>query len=387
MHIMAGKRKDNKGRVLRTGESQRKDKSYQYRYKDKRGKYCYIYAPTLDELRAKEQDIRRDINAGLDYMAGKTTVMELARQYTAQQTGRRKNTVKGYNFVLNLLQNEDISNRQIKSITLSAAKQFFTGLSQKGYSFSTLIIIQGVLRPAFKIAVEDDVLRKNPFDFSLRGVVPNDTQERKALTSEEQERLLDFMQTDETASKYYDEIFILLNTGLRISELCGLTKRDVDFEKNRICVDKQLVRSVDGEYYIERTKTKCGYRFVPMTEDVIQAFRRVLEKRHTNTERIIQGYGEFVFLDKNGNPKVAGHLEKAMKRFISRYNAEHPAQPLKVTPHVLRHTFCNNLAHTDMPIKDLQYIMGHEDIKTTLNIYAHADYDATANAFYRAVAR
>jgi len=67
---MSAKRKDKKGRVLRTGESQRKDLTYQYRYQDISGKRRTVYAPTLEELRAKEDEINKAQDSGVDY-AGK----------------------------------------------------------------------------------------------------------------------------------------------------------------------------------------------------------------------------------------------------------------------------------------------------------------------------
>ena len=78
---MSEKRKDKKGRVLRTGESQRKDLSYQYRYQDVTGKRCTVYAPTLEELRTKEKMICHALEAGTNYGAGNITVMELRMKW------------------------------------------------------------------------------------------------------------------------------------------------------------------------------------------------------------------------------------------------------------------------------------------------------------------
>ena len=81
---MAEKRKDKRGRILRTGESQRHDLTYQFRYKNHpKGKWQYVYAPTLDELRHKEADIQKDLHAGIDYAAGKATVIELLERISA----------------------------------------------------------------------------------------------------------------------------------------------------------------------------------------------------------------------------------------------------------------------------------------------------------------
>ncbi len=73
------------------------------------------------------------------------------------------------------------------------------------------------------MAVQDDCLRKNPFDFQINEVINDDTVPKVPLTPTQENELLDFMQNDPVYAKYYDEVVILLETGLRISELCGLT--------------------------------------------------------------------------------------------------------------------------------------------------------------------
>ena len=100
---MSEKRKDNKGRILRTGESQRKDLIYQYRYTDIRGKRQTVYSSDLKELREKEKEIQKQLDEGIDYAAGKATVIALVERYISLKQGVRYNTKVGYNFVLNLI--------------------------------------------------------------------------------------------------------------------------------------------------------------------------------------------------------------------------------------------------------------------------------------------
>ena len=119
---MAEKRKDKRGRVLKTGESERADGTYQYRYKDVREKVRYVYAPTLDALRGKEDTIQRDLADGIDYAAGEVTLKELVRCYVAQKQGGRYSTKVNYNFVMNLLEKVSIASKQIRSIKPSDLK-------------------------------------------------------------------------------------------------------------------------------------------------------------------------------------------------------------------------------------------------------------------------
>lgn len=385
---MAEKRKDKKGRILKDGESYRSDGRYMYRYNDIRGNRKYIYAQTLSELREKEQLIQRDLQDGIDYAAGSITVLALVERYIPQRQGVRYNTKVGYNFVLNLLKKEDFAYRQIKDIKPSDAKQWFIKLNKENhYRYSSITTVRGVLRPAFEMAVEDDIIRRNPFSFRVVDVVPNDSETRKALTPSEKAKFLDYILGDKCRRRYYDEIIILLGTGLRISELYGLTKADVNFKENRVRVERQLTRTRNCEYYIEKPKTEKGERWVPMDDAVYQAFQNVIKNRKTpKVEMMIDGHSGFLFLDKDGKPKVAGHLEHAMKRIIDNYNKSHDDKLPRITPHVLRHTYCTDMANGGMSVQHLQYFMGHSDAYTTLNTYTHSNYVAAEKEHARIVA-
>ena len=374
---MSEKRKDNKGRILRTGESQRKDLIYQYRYTDIRGKRQTVYSSDLKELREKEKEIQKQLDDGIDYAAGKITVIQLLERYISLKQGVRYNTKVGYNFVLNLIKKEDFGYRQIRDIKVSDAQKWIMKLHSDGKGYSTITSVRGVVKPAFQMAYNEDIIRKNPFDFKLVDIVPSDSQKRIAMTDEQQKIWMDFIREDKTYCKYYDEFVVLLGTGMRVSEFCGLTKSDLDFENRRIRVDHQLVRERGGKYYVEKTKTECGIRFIPMTDDVYQSLKNILaNRRKMKTEIIVDGYSGFILIDKDCHPKVALHIENEMRWAMKKYKKLHPEQPLPhITPHVFRHTFCTNMANKGMDIKTLQYLMGHSDVGVTLNVYTHASYD------------
>ncbi|MDD5906901.1 MAG: site-specific integrase [Clostridia bacterium] len=235
------------------------------------------------------------------------------------------------------------------------------------------------------MAYEDDIIVKNPFDFVLTSVVRNDTQHRVALTPDQQTVWMDFVRFDTVYRKYYDEFVILLETGMRVSEFCGLTLNDLDFEKRRICVDHQLLRDRDGTYHVEKTKTESGCRFIPMTDRVVKSLEVLLARRQAQKNNwIIDGYSNFLLLDKNSRPKVALHVEHEMQWALKKYNRLHPDEPLPhITPHIMRHTFCTNMANAGMDIKSLQYLMGHSDAGVTMNVYSHATYEHAAGAMRR----
>ena len=383
---MAERRKDSKNRVLRNGESQRKDGTYMYRYTDVRGKRVCVYARTLEELRVKEQTIQKELNDGIDYAAGEIIVLDLLKRYIATKTGVRYNTKVGYQFVLNLVSKESFGCLKIRDIKPSDAKQWFIKLYQDGRRYSTITSVRGVLRPAFEMAVEDDIIRRNPFSFQITDVVPNDSKTRQAISGEVKERFLTFIRESRHYSQYYDEIIILLGTGMRVSELYGLTRADLDFEARRIKVERQLTRTRHCEYYVEKPKTASGERYIPMTDEVYRAFQNAVQRRkQPKVELLIDGHTGFLFLDKDGKPKVAMHLEHVMKRIVDRYNDAHEDKLPSITPHVLRHTFCTEMANSGIDLKSLQYLMGHSDAGVTLNVYTHASYEAAENAMRKAV--
>ena len=124
--------------------------------------------------------------------------------------------------------------------------------------YSSVKTVRGVLRPAFQMAVDDDYLQKNPFGFQLAGVVINDSVTREAITKDQMCKFLKFVRDDNNYCKYYEAFYILFHTGMRISEFCGLTIRDLDMEKRIIDINKQLQRGSKMEYFIESTKTNAG---------------------------------------------------------------------------------------------------------------------------------
>lgn len=380
LFTMSEKRRDNKGRILRTGESQRKDLLYQYRYTDLGGKRRAIYSSDLRELREKESEVQRLLNSGVDYAGGNITVVELLERYIRLKKGVRYNTKVGYQFVLNLTRKEDFGRRKIRDIKVWDAKQWFIKLTEDGRGYNTVASVRGVIKPAFQMAYNEDLIRRNPFDFKL-DMIPNNSRKRIAMTEEQQKAFLTFIAEDPHYRQYLDEFLVLLGTGMRISEFTGLTIHDLDFEKRRIHVDHQLVRTRSGEYYIEETKTKSGVRYIPMLEQVYESLQNIVANRRTvKTEKNIGDRSGFILLDKDGNPKVAMHIEHVMKRAWNKYNATHETPLPLITPHVFRHTFCTNMANAGMDIKSLQYLMGHSDVGVTLNVYTHASYEKVEQA-------
>ena len=384
---MSEKRKDKKGRIFRSGEGQRPNKTYFYRYhRNGDKKWCYVYAPTPEELRQKEEVIQRDLLDGIDYAGGEITVAELVDRYINLRRGLKENPMRAYGSAINRIHTDPFGSRMIRSVRLSDGKGWFVSLHDRGYKQNTIGVMQCVVRPAFEMAVDDDILRKNPFKFKLSDVVPRDAYVRTALSREQQEQYLQFFM-EYGGGSYYDDVVILLGTGLRVSELYGLTKSDLDFDRRCIHVRRQLSRTANQPYFISSPKTKSGIRTIPMTDTVYMALKRVLKNRASpKGEMLVDGCTGFIFLDKAGKPKVAMHLENFMRGLQRKHPWALGGDFPKVTPHVLRHTFCTNMQQAGIDIKSLQYLMGHSNASVTLDVYTHTDYNVVKRAFDQAAA-
>ena len=222
----------------------------------------------------------------------------------------------------------------------------------------------------------EDILVKNPFGFQLAGVLVNDAVTREAISKDQMRKFLKFVHDDVVYCKYYEVVYILFHTGMRISEFCGLTLKDIDLENRTINIDHQLQRTSDMRYIIETTKTDAGTRVLPITEDVAQMFQAIIEDRNApKVEKTIDGYSGFLFYDDNGMPLVAMHWQHRFNHMVGRYNDIYRVQLPNITPHVCRHTYCSNMAKSGMNPKTLQYLMGHSDISVTMNVYTHIGFD------------
>lgn len=392
----SGIRRDSKHRVLRRGESIRSDGKYQFKYHID-GKPHFVYSWRLEptdklpvgkkpclSLRELEKQIGYNLDNNIDPIGRNITVAELVERYLKTKTGVKPNTLTNYNFVKNLLAKEDFSNKKIANVKTSDAKLFLIKMQQDGKGYSTIKTVRGVLRPAFQMAVDDDILSKNPFAFELANVVVNDSVTREAITREQMRNFLKFVHDDNVYCKYYEVVYILFHTGMRISEFCGLTLSDIDLEKRIINIDHQIQRMPDMKLVIESTKTNAGTRKLPITEDVAHCFRAIIEDRpKPKFEKMIDGYTGFLFLDDNGNPLVAMHWEHRFNHMVKRYNDIYRVQMPNITPHICRHTYCSNMAKSGMNPKTLQYLMGHSDIGVTLNTYTHLGLEDAENELKR----
>lgn len=388
---MAGqvnKRKDKDRIVLRKGESQRKDGNYDYRWTTRDGKRHSVYAKTLEELRAKEEEILRDKCDGIKTEARYVTINDVFEVWKQLKRGLKDNTFQNYKYMYEQFVKPDFGNTRVSQLKKSDVKRFYNMLAdERALKVSTIDSIHTVLHQVLDMAVDDAYLRNNPSDNVLKELKQAhnfDTEKRKALTVAEQELFLDFLRRNHQYNHWYPIFAVMIGTGLRVGEVTGLRWCDIDLKENLIDVNHTLVyynHAENGCYFnINTPKTKAGVRNVPMLEFVKQAFVEERKYQMANGIRCnvkIDGYTDFIFVNRFGATQHQGTLNKALRRIIRdcneevlERNEENPVLLPRFSCHSLRHTFTTRMCEAGVNIKVIQDALGHSDISTTLNIYA-----------------
>lgn len=397
---MSEKRRDNKNRILQTGESQRKDGRYVYKYNDNLGQTKFVYAWRLvstdktpsgkrDDLslREKEKEIQRDLDDGIDTTGKKMSVCELYAMQIRHNGNVKPNTVTGRSYLMKIISDDKIGNASIENVKMADAKEWVLRMKENGYAFKTIKNYKRSLSAAFHTAVQNDYIRKNPFEFDIKDVIEDDSSIKEALSPEQEKAFVGFIKNDSNYQCYYDDIIILLGTGLRISELCGLTLADVDMKNKIINVDHQVLHKSDIGYYVADTKTKNGNRQIPMSEIVYAAFKNKLNTCKISKYKLASDgkvYTDFIFCKADGKPHISGCYGSVFKGARDKYKKFNNVElPKNLSPHTMRHTFCTRMANAGMNPKSLQYLMGHANITMTLNYYAHATYKSAKDEFDR----
>lgn len=388
---MVKRRKDSKNRVLKAGETERKQGGYQFRWNTGDGKRHYIYAKDLRELRNKEKEIIHDMDDGIRTDNLKLTLNDLYTIWLDVKKRLKPNTFNNYRYMYEHFVKNSLGQYKVRLLHRTDIKRFYNHLVDvEGLKVNTVGTIHLIIHQILQLAVEDDVLRKNVSDNGLRdlkkvrGLHQN---KRKALTIAQQDLFLTFLKNNPKYNHWYPTFAIMLGSGLRVGELTGLRWQDIDLKNNVINVNHTLVfyersKAKRTGFGINTPKTKAGNRSVPMIKTVKDAFlqqREYLKDNNLESIDIIDGFQDFIFINRFGHVQHQGTLNKAIKRIIRDANFEaldkNPSiKEENLLPnfscHTLRHTFTTRLIESGMNVKVIQEALGHSDIQTTLDIYA-----------------
>lgn len=399
---MSEKRKDNKGRVLRNGESQRSDGMYMYRFSDAGGVRRTIYSwrlvetdkiptgkRTCDPLREMERQLERDTEDGIQsFVASKITLNEMFAKHMSLKKGIKQTTKNNYYNLYNSYLKDEFGERYISSIKYSDVKRHYLHLYfDRGLKPRTIIDVDKTLRPIFNLAVRDGYIRLNPANDVIKEIKKENNWEqekRHALTITQQNNFIDYVANSPKHSYWLNLFTVFLGTGGRAGEILGLRWEDCDFKRNMISINHNLLyiaKNGKHQFIITTPKTEAGKREIPMLKDVRKALLNEKEKQlRTGFNRLeVDGYSGFIFKNKHDNLVTHSILNNAIKSIIHDYNQDELERAKKerrkpqLLPHFslhnLRHTFCTRFCEHETDLKIIQEVMGHAKISTTMDVY------------------
>lgn len=385
------KRKSKTGVVLKKGEGEVPDRNlFFYRWTDKNSKRKIIYAKTLKELREKEKAIAIDRLEEINTDGMYKSVNDIYKIWCQLKRGLKANTFSNYKYMYETyVLHSKFGQKKIGKVKKSDIKSFYNNLKDdKNLKVSTIDGVHTVLRQVFQLAVDDGLIRNNPADnvlVEMKKERGNDSEKRIALTLAQEERFLDYMLKTPKYRHWYPIFFIMIRTGMRVGECTGLRWDDLDLDNNTIDINHTLVYYSKGKkdgcsYAINSPKTIAGKRMIPMSDEVKEAFLDELNYQREvgiESKAVVDGYRDFVFVNRFGQCMNNGILNKALARIIRDANDEalyedDGGQILlpHFSCHNLRHSFATRMCEAGLNMKFIQDILGHADITTTMNIYA-----------------
>ena len=394
-------RKDKKGRKLLTGERQKPDGRYEYRYTDLDGKIRSVYSWRLTDtdpvtgdmsditpLRVKENEITAKLSDGIQvYDNAHVTLGDLYRKYMASLNvgeDRRQYCESIYKIHIK----EYFGNTPVSKISVSDIQGFAKHLRKEiGLKPSTIMNYISILRSIIQVGVLDDILTKNVVSLTKVTFTKEETYEKKKYLSEEEvEELLCFARNSKVYNRYYPLLVFFIETGMRCGEVFALTWNDIDFANKEIIVNKTLKyvpRNGKYTYVMNSPKTRSSIRKIPMTSNVFAVLKAMRDEQfqHGRFSSTVQTYSGFCFFLQSGMPYNERTLLAHLDYIVQAHNNKNEGIPLPhITPHMFRHTFATLARKNNIDAKTVSSILGHSNLATTLNVYTDVTEEMKKNA-------
>ena len=275
-------------------------------------------------------------------------------------------------------------------VTPDVISDFYTWLQKEGLKGSSILHYHAFLSSAFKLARRRKIIPEDPFLYIDRP--RKETYVPTYYTAAEARELL----VKAKESEIYVPVVLSTYYGLRRSEVLGLRWKMIDFEQNRITINRKIVQtkqapvlksqnnfSLSPSTYLvaqDTLKTCSSYRTLPLLP-AVAVFLREEQVRQAEYRKLFgncydKRFQEYVCVQQNGTLITPSTLTSRFNKLLSKLGLEH------IRFHDLRHSCASILVQEGEQMKNIQMWLGHSDISTTANIYAHLEYSSklgTAN--------
>jgi len=387
---MIEKRKDGRGRNLKTGEYyDSKNKRYMFR-KMIDGERVTITATTIANLRKQENDLLCKIDKGIRFNARESKI-SLNEYFDGwfenyARSGRKATTCTNYKSYYNTYIRNTIGKKQITKITKLDCQMIINDMIESGKKHSTMANLKSCLNIVFECAVDDDIILKNP---SKNLQIPStDSKRREAVEKPQVDLFMDYVKHSDRFSHAYPAFVVLFNMGLRIGELAALTWNDVDFKGNTITINKAVNRYRKADYgftmAVASPKSKTSVRCLSMNSVVRKELLglKMRDMPHKVKLPFVDDAGhvrgnitDFIFVNTNGNVWSEPTFRDMIKRIVESQNQEaeknHTEKVKDFCPHMARHTYTSLAYSAGADMKVVSHNLGHASVAVTLDTYTH----------------
>ena len=368
---------DKSTKKLPTGVRKKSENSYEVRVKHD-GKTYYAYASTITEAKKKRVDLKYQLTHGTYIKPASYTFgqwFEFWMENYKENSVKRGTCVTYWNYY-NASVKERFGDVKLDKIHGEDIQMFYNELVKKGSRSATIKVIKAFMSGAFKQAVKNGIIARNPCDATNFPTKTKAEKKRKAMTKEEQALFMEYAKE----SYLYNLFAVMLRTGMRCGEIRGLRWGDIDKKEHVIHVRRTL-KYINGEGYVaDAPKTKTSFRDIPLTQDLIGLLDN--QKNYWNFK--VEKIDRYLFCNVDGDPLDSQAVQVEINRIINRIRAA-GNEFERITPHVFRHTFATRALEAGMEPQILKAILGHSSIAMTMDLYSHVLPDSKAEEMKKIV--
>lgn len=371
--------KNLRGKEIGKGISQRKNGSYHARYIDRFGNRKSIYSNDLQDIKKRLADLEYENRYGLTVIDDKMTLDEWYKNWmnVYKAPNIRANTKRHYATIYTKHISPVLGSMRLLDIGKIHIQNLINGLEKEGLQWETQNKVRVLLGDMFNCALVDQYVNRNPCK-GVKCVSKRSDNEPRFLTKTEQALFFECC-----AGRWYDNLFnVAINTGLRPGELAALTWDNIDLNKMIIRVEHTLVyQKFEGDtkkvFHLEDTKTSKSNRTVPINDQCLKYLKRQFIQKNiiSRQKKSTSIYDDCLFVNRRNNPINATDFTHAINEVLRDINELlDPLEQIEsFSGHTFRHTFATRCIESGIRPKTLQMLLGHTNLKTTMDMYVHVD--------------